>query len=145
MTCSLPAIMECTGGPAWGLWQKWLHDTWKCRLGLIQEREFNFYCQVWCCWGTSSEVGKWRLMSYIAVINILMVLSKTLQITLFLLYIDTLAQVIDENPVKLFNFSPLHAICLPSAPLRAPLGTVVIGWRNHCWWWESWVLISLVF
>lgn len=66
-------------------------------------------------------------MSYIAVINILMMLSKTLQITLFSLNIDTLAQVIDENPIKLPNFYPLHAICLPSVPPRAPLGMVVIG------------------
>lgn len=66
-------------------------------------------------------------MSSIAVINILMMLSKTLQITLFLLYIDTLAQVIDENPIKRLNFYLLQAIYLPSVPPRAPLGMVVIG------------------
>lgn len=64
-------------------------------------------------------------MHYIAVMNILMVLSKALHI--FLLYINTLAQVIDENPVKLLNFFLLHTICLPSVPPSAPLGMVVIG------------------
>lgn len=38
-------------------WQKSLYDTWKCRLGLLREWEFNFYFQLWCCWGASFEVG----------------------------------------------------------------------------------------
>lgn len=54
-------------------------------------------------------------MSYIAVINILMVLSNTLQISFFYTIHDTLAQVIDENPTKLLNVlahtSYLSTIC----------------------------------
>lgn len=48
-----------------------------------------------------------------------MMLSKPLQIT-FLYSIDTLAQVIDENPVKHLNFFFLHAICGPSAAQSSP-------------------------
>lgn len=54
-----------------------------------------------------------------------MMLSKPLKIT-FLYSIDTLVQVIDENPVKHLNVFPLHAICLPSAAYRAPLRMVKI-------------------
>lgn len=55
-----------------------------------------------------------------------MMLSKPLQKT-FLYSIDTLGQVIDENPV-----SPLlHAIYLPSAAHGAPLGTLEVGRRNY--------------
>lgn len=44
-------------------------------------------------------------MSSTAIINILMVLSKHYKSNFFLL-IDTLAQLIDENPAKPLHFSP---------------------------------------
>lgn len=54
-------------------------------------------------------------------------LSIPLEITYFLLFVDTLAKVIDENPVKAFNVSALACVCGPSAVCGAPLGTAKIG------------------
>lgn len=57
-----------------------------------------------------------------AVINVLMALVSNITNNIVLIHIDTLAQVIDGNPMKLPNFLPLDAIYPPSAPFRAPPG-----------------------
>lgn len=102
MTRSLPTIMECTGGPtsravtekiAW--YMKRLPGPYRgagiqllpLRYADVEEHPLKLENEDWCL--TS------------ALINILMMLSKPLQKT-FLYSIDTLGQVIDENPV----FSP---------------------------------------
>lgn len=55
-----------------------------------------------------------------------MMLSTPLEKTFFLLFVDTLAKVIEENPVKAFNFSALvclWAICC----VRGPPGATEIS------------------
>lgn len=101
MTRSLPAIMERTGSPTRAVWQKRWYDTWKCRLGQIQLSllltsillrkkmktdvlHLLILIYWWCCQRHREVLG------------------------FFLLFADTLAKVIDEKSVKLFNFSAFH-------------------------------------
>lgn len=131
MTRSLPTIMECTGGPtsramtekiAW--YMKRLPGPFRgagiqlllLRYADVEEHPLKLENEDWCL--TS------------ALINILMMLSKPLQKT-FLYSIDTLGQVIDENPV----FSP---------PLACYLSTICCTWSSpgdaRSWSQKLWLI-----
>ena len=72
-------------------------------------------------------------MSHIAVINILMILSKHYK-SHFFPHIYTLAQIIDENSLKSLIFSSYTLFVYHLLHLRAPMGMVVVCWNQ---WLES--------